>query len=109
MVFFLIYVILKCNLPPINTPKVISNFFKNVLALFLINSLPILYDLTFLGLKYSPLKMTLLKMMCLSTIWLKMSHYIRSVRSILFCYVPGELASRMPNMQMTIIILQVVR
>ena len=39
----------------------------------------ILYDLDILGLKYSPLNMTILQMRSLSTIWLKMSHFIRSV------------------------------
>ena len=41
--------------------------------------MPILYDLNFLGLKYSLLKMTIPQMQSLSTIWLKMSHFIRSV------------------------------
>ena len=38
MVIFVIYVIHKCNLPPINTPQGISPVIKDFLTLFLINS-----------------------------------------------------------------------
>ena len=38
MLVFVICVIFKCNLSPINTSKGISLFIKNFLALFLINS-----------------------------------------------------------------------
>ena len=41
--------------------------------------MPILCNKNTLGLKYSPLKRTTPKMRSLSTMWLKMSHLIRSV------------------------------
>ena len=52
---------------------------KNFLSLFLINSCQFYMIRIFWCLKYIPLKMTILQMRSLSTIWLQMSHFIRSV------------------------------
>ena len=93
MVIFIMCVILKCDLPPINTPQGISMFIKNFLALFLINSCKILYDSNILGLKYSPLKMTIQQMQSLSPIWLKMSHFIRSVSDHGKCVIKLKLST----------------
>ena len=56
MVIFVIFVILKCNLPPINTPQSINMVIKIFLALFLTNSCQFYMIEIFWGLKYSPLK-----------------------------------------------------
>ena len=59
MVIFVIFVILKCDLPPINTPRSINMVIKIFLALFLINSCQFYMIKIFWGLKYSPLNMTI--------------------------------------------------
>ena len=56
MVIFVIFVILKGNLPPINTPESINMVIKIFLALFLTNSCQFYMIEIFWGLKYSPLK-----------------------------------------------------
>ena len=79
MVIFVICVIRKCDLFLINTPQGISMITKIFLPLFLINSCQFHISKNILGMKYSPLKITILQLRSLSTIWLKMSHLIRSV------------------------------
>ena len=59
MVIFVIFLILKCNLPPINTPQSINMVIKIFLALFLINSCKFYMIKIVWGLKYSPLRMTI--------------------------------------------------
>ena len=59
MFIFVIFVILKFDLPPINTPHSINMVIKIFLALFLINSCQFYMIKLFWGLKYSPLKMTI--------------------------------------------------
>ena len=51
---------------------------KNFLSLFLINSCQFYMIRIFWSLKYIPLKMTIPQMWRISTIWLQMSHFIRS-------------------------------
>ena len=59
MVIFVIFIILKCDLPPINTSQGINMVIKIFIALFLINSWQFYMIKIFWGLEYSPLKMTI--------------------------------------------------
>ena len=70
--------ILKCDLPQINTPQAISMVIKSFLALFVINSCQF-HMIKIFWVWSSPLKVTILQMRSLSTKWLQMSHFIISV------------------------------
>ena len=87
---FVIFVILKCDLPPINTPQGINMLIKIFLALFLINSRQFYMIKMFWGLKYSPLKMTIESIHR----WLKMIYFIRSVSDHGKCSIKLKFSTR---------------
>ena len=69
--------------------------------------MPILYDLNILGLKYSPLKMTIPQMQSLSTIWFQMSPFIRSVSDHVKCDIQLKVSTMGVNSCVVLVVLVV--